>query len=318
MTPLEAALVQKLNDGSLELAPGLVRVSRVLNWGNFTIQSFHVTDGSRALHVKLTRTAEQDGIRRWMHVHQTLTANYHAPRVLAWLDLPGTDYGGIVFENIQGSTWNPTEQPEWAEPLAATLARLHADRALANLLPETAYTYRDCWNLRYREQFEQDLAVIRDAPPPFLAPAVFSWMERESQLVVNLPQTDSGFDPPARSPCHWDVWGSNVLLADQGDFFLLDWDDLALGDPALDCASLLWPIVSEGVHPWQRFLPDASRDPQFSARMELHVRALTLDYTIDVLADWVECDVPEWMDEVRLRKQSDHLQFLDLYRARWG
>jgi hypothetical protein len=31
--------------------------------------------------------------------------------------------------------------------------------------------------------------------------------------------------------------------------------------------------------------------------MDLHLRAIALDYLIDVLADWADCDVPEWRDE---------------------
>jgi hypothetical protein len=52
--------------------------------------------------------------------------------------------------------------------------------------------------------------------------------------------------------------------------------------------------------------------------MDLHLRATTLDYVIDVLADWADCDVPEWWEGVRRRKEADHVQYLDWYRSRWG
>jgi hypothetical protein len=52
--------------------------------------------------------------------------------------------------------------------------------------------------------------------------------------------------------------------------------------------------------------------------VDLHLRAITLDYLIDVLADWAECDVPEWREEVRRRKAAEHLEYFDGYRARWG
>jgi hypothetical protein len=52
--------------------------------------------------------------------------------------------------------------------------------------------------------------------------------------------------------------------------------------------------------------------------MDLHIRAIALDYLIDVLADWVECDVAEWRDRVRIKKEAEHSQYLDWYRSRWG
>ena len=47
-------------------------------------------------------------------------------------------------------------------------------------------------------------------------------------------------------------------------------------------------------------------------------RAITLDYVIDVLADWAQCDVPEWREQVRHRKETEHHGYYDWYRGRWG
>ena len=45
---------------------------------------------------------------------------------------------------------------------------------------------------------------------------------------------------------------------------------------------------------------------------------IALDGVIDVLADWMECNVPEWMDVVRERKRQEHLAAFARYRERWG
>jgi hypothetical protein len=78
-----------------------------------------------------------------------------------------------------------------------------------------------------------------------------------------------------------------------------------VGDEADDLATLVWPFVhSTGKH-W-RDLPGQERDGPFATRMDLHLDAITLDYLIDVLADWADCDVLEWRDEVRRRKEEEH------------
>ena len=89
-----------------------------------------------------------------------------------------------------------------------------------------------------------------------------------------------------------------------------------MGDEAEDLATLVWPFVHSTGQDWRGLLSDEG-DERFSARMDLHVRAIALDYLIDVLADWAECDVPEWRDEVRRRKEEEHRQYLDWYLSRW-
>jgi hypothetical protein len=107
------------NENPLGLKTGHVQVERVLNWGGFVTSSFQVSDGERRIHVKLA--AEQPEMRRWMAVHEYLEQHYRAPRVLAWVDLPGTTYGGLAFEWIIGRPWDVREQPEL---LGAAVSRI--------------------------------------------------------------------------------------------------------------------------------------------------------------------------------------------------
>src|SRR5262249_10132083 len=141
-------------------------------------------------------------------------------------------------------------------------------------------------------------------------------MEREARVVLSLAAENGAFAGVTRSPCHGDLWPDNVLIGDDGRPWVLDWDGLAVGDEAEDLATLVWPLVHAGDRDWHDLRGD-ERDAALGARMDLHLRAIALDYLIDVLADWAECDVPEWRDEVR-RKEDEHRRYLDWYLGRWG
>jgi hypothetical protein len=90
--------------GKFGLDAGSLTIRRVLNWGGFAAPSYHVGDGRRSIHAKLS--ADPGGMRRWLAVRDVLEGDYHAPPVLAWVDVPGTPFGGLVFEHIDGDTWD--------------------------------------------------------------------------------------------------------------------------------------------------------------------------------------------------------------------
>jgi hypothetical protein len=65
------------------------------------------------------------------------------------------------------------------------------------------------------------------------------------------------------------------------EWFVVDWDDLALGDPAVEFAVLLWPIVDQGGK-WSEFsIPDVENG--FRKRIEVCLRAQLLDEVIEHL-----------------------------------
>ena len=293
---------------------GLV-AERVLNRGGFGSHSYRVGDGGRSVHVKLANDPAE--MRRWFALGERLERDYRAPKILAWLDLPGTSWAGLVFEHLAGRTWNTAERPELLIELRELLGRLHADGPLADALGGGARSYRRCWELRYREQFEEDLRTVRAARPPFVADARLTWMEDEARAVLAMADGCGAFEGFTRSPCHWDLWPDNVMVDADGRWWVLDWDGLAVGDEAEDLATLVWPFVRAGGRDWRELIGGRTDGP-FADRMDRHLRAITLDYVIDVLADWAECDVPEWQDEVRRQKAAEHLEYYDWYRDRWG
>jgi hypothetical protein len=316
-TELEQRIVGyfRAQAGRYGLRAETLKAERVLNWGGFGAPSFRIGDGQRLLHVKLV--SEPAELRRWLAVHEWLEREYHAPPVLGWVDLPGTSYAGLAFEHLDGAAWDPATRPGLVHDLRDLLGRLHDDRRLADRIGDRPRTFRECWELRYREQYEQDLAIVRRDRPACVSEARLTWMEQESREVLALAAGHGAFEGLTRAPCHWDLWPENVLVAGDGTWWVLDWDSLGVGDVAEDYATLVWPLVCEHDRDWRDLL-GGERDASFAARLELHLRAITLDYVIDVLADWAECDVPEWREVVRRRKEAEHGRYLDWYRRRWG
>jgi thiamine kinase-like enzyme len=137
-------------------------------------------------------------------------------------------------------------------------------------------------------------------------------------VILNVPDGEPAFHGRTAALCHWDLWPNNVLVDVRGVWWVLDWDGLAVGDPAEDVATLVWPLIYRTNTDWQNWVRGDEYDADTARRIDLHLRAISLDYVIDVLADWVECDVPEWQAEVRVQKELEHHAYLEWYRARWG
>src|SRR2546430_440023 len=151
---------------------GQVRVQRVLNWGGFVSSSFRVSDGDRTAHLKLGRLSEQTQMRRWLAVHERLELHYRAPRILDWVDVPGTGHAGLLFEYIDGSTWDIDSRPDLMKEITSLLVTLHEDDELVRALGDPERTHRECWELRYRELFEEDLKAVRGSRPSFVSNAL--------------------------------------------------------------------------------------------------------------------------------------------------
>jgi aminoglycoside phosphotransferase (APT) family kinase protein len=89
---------------------------------------------------------------------------------------------------------------------------------------------------------------------------------------------------------------------------LLDWDDLSIGDPALDFVILTWPLRLETTR----------GDTAFRERCALYRRAQLLDSVIDPLADYIEAphDLDQ-LDEVQAAKRLEHEESLKQYRRQY-
>lgn len=111
----------------------------------------------------------------------------------------------------------------------------------------------------------------------------------------------------ASSPTHGDLWLENLLVTPDRSVFVLDWDDLSLGDPMLDVAMVTGPtrafIEPVSAHDW---LLDNPRQASVE-RLAVYSKAALLDWTLDALADYVAAsDVPAHAEMVRVEKERIH------------
>jgi aminoglycoside phosphotransferase (APT) family kinase protein len=181
---------------------------------------------------------------------------------------------------------------------------------MPNVSPIAADTYFDIYHAR----FVGDLDLIRTAQPEFVTDAVLEFMEHEVDVLAELVRSSAEFQEPLDTPIHGDLWLNNILWENRDSWHLLDWDDMCIGDPAIDIAMLTGPTPDslaplKGVDQLPIALSDAQRQ-----RLLLYGRAALLDWIIDPIADWIEAAAaPALASEVRLEKERMHRQALELY-----
>ena len=296
---------------AFQLDASALRVSYVLNWGGFINHSFQVSDGRTRLHLKLaTSTAAQNALRRW-YQHSAILQKYHAPRVLSWIDLDGAS--GLLFPQVDGITPGLTD--DVVCEVTQVLERLHDDRELrAALMPNdtpiAAETYFDIYHAR----FVADLDLIRAYRPDFMTDAVLEFMEHEVAVLAERVRSSAEFQEPLDTPIHGDLWLNNILWHNRDSWHLLDWDDMCIGDPAIDIAMLTGPTPDD-LAPLKRVdqLPIALSDSQ-RERLLLYGRAALLDWIIDPVADWIEAAAaPALESEIRGEKERMHRMALEAY-----
>jgi hypothetical protein len=299
-----------------------VEVAYVLNWGGFGTASYHAGDGTNRVHLKLTPDAgDQVGLLHWRAVRAILEDRYHAPAMLGWLTVPGTAYEGPVFEFLDGAPPDGVAMPSVLDELLRATGQLHADHELAEALAPSASprTHFDCLVSRYTDMLREELNIVRADPPSFINLARLRWLTEQADRLEDLARSSGAISGAARAVIHWDLWWDNVLVSPTGRWHILDWDDVSLGDPALDFATVIFPLTcGPAAHRWQDF-PIPAGDGALAARMALYRRAQVLDGVIYVLADWIECrQAPAVTAEVRARKRAEHEHFLRLYEDDYG
>lgn len=321
LTPLilQALQTQAVNLG---LRTDQLTVEHVLNWGGFGNASFHVGDGTRRVHLKLTRDADsQNALRRWRELRTILEERYHAPTMLGWLTVPGTAYEGPIFEFVEGEFLDACRMPGTLKEVLRIVGLLHADLELAQKITPSKRirTYLDCFRSRYIEMLREDLKEIQIEPPPFISPARLRWMSEQVEVLEKMAQESGAFDDIAQAVTHWDLWSGNILVHPSGRFYILDWDDVSLGDPAMDFSAAIFPTTcTPAPCDWRDYSIPAG-DEAFASRMALYRRTQVLDWVIDVLADWIDCrQAPSFQSEVRARKQAEHENFFRIYQTNYG
>lgn len=244
--------------------------------------SFEVSRGADHLWVRVAADADEDAaLQRWAEHATRLAEEYAGPPVLDVLRVE--ERTTLVFPFLPS-----VDRRIPPEEVLALLDRLHDDADLADALgpPVTA---RESFTRLWLERFRVDLEVVEG----YVAPDVLAWMITETELLAALLEGHV-FDVWVHAPVHGDPWHENIH-AGPDRWWLLDWEDLAVGDPVIDEA-----IVAPG--------------RGGSPRHPVAHRAVMLDAVVDGAADWVENRDPA----VRAAKEAAYLAAIEAYEATWG
>jgi aminoglycoside phosphotransferase (APT) family kinase protein len=241
-----------------------------------------------------------------------------------WIVIPGTALAGAVFEWIDG-TIPAAVAGAVRDAATAIVRRLHADATLAAELRRLGDVERTCadgYRGSYHERFVEDLRGIRCEPPSFVDPPLLAWLAEEADRIAGLVDASTAFAAPAASATHRDLWLDNLMVTGDGRLYILDWDEIGLGDPMMDWAMLLGPSRARVVPATAADL-DAVGGASFTRaereRFDLYARASLLDWTIDPLSDWVEAArEPLHGETVRAVNRRTHTRALALYRELYG
>jgi aminoglycoside phosphotransferase (APT) family kinase protein len=141
------------------------------------------------------------------------------------------------------------------------------------------------------------------------------WMRDESRMLIELADGLDEFSALSRSPVHGDFYEGNVLETSKGEWFVIDWDDLAVGDPAAD----LTKLVGRNNSSLKKRVLERYSDRHLQRRVKFYERATLLDKVIDGLADYLVLSL-EGNDALDLRthKFEAYRDGLDEYRMRYS
>ncbi|HCB07663.1 MAG TPA: hypothetical protein PLZ93_14110 [Nocardioides sp.] len=255
--------------------------------------SFAVRVGGRSLWAEVAANEDEDHeLATWSRVASLLAERHAAPPVVDELTISGRT--ALLFEYVDAPPATRSTLHARYDEARAVLAGLHADTELTTRLggpTTTAACFRKVWI----ERFEADLDVVEG----YVAKDEHSYLTDEVAALGSL--VDELADS-VHAPMHGDPWHENWLVAPDR-LWLLDWEDLAIGDPVVDDAILRHDALGIDPHHW----PDS---PAYAVAR----RALMLDAAVDVAADWVENTDPR----IRRAKEAAYTAGLEVYRDEFG
>ncbi|HVN56538.1 MAG TPA: aminoglycoside phosphotransferase family protein [Anaerolineaceae bacterium] len=306
-----------------DLQTDAVQVNYRLNWAGFANASFQLSDGRNSYHFKVSEAPRNKAqLKRWQRLHSTLEKEYHAPRLVDWVDLPGSDYSGLLLVDIPGKSPDLVSEPALFQEVLSTIDRLHGDQVLGVVLRGLDGP-RSClksYLQAYHNRFLDDLRGLEGRLPDWFEARQLDWLKSEVRGLEQAARLSSAFQAPAVSPVHGDLSPSNIIRSEGGRWNILDWDELTIGDPAQDWSLLLDPLgQARAEFPvgfgWHELVQHA--DPGLERRMEFYARVLLFDRILDGLADVVEGrDTGEDLGNYESAKKASILQALEQYRAR--
>ena len=268
------------------LGPGAVATHRHNHTG--TGKLFDVLAGRAHLWAKVAADDEEDAaLRTWASVAALLAERHSAPRCSRSSTSPATR---DCCSRSSTPRWRPgppcRRGTPRCRPCWTVSTPIVTSRSGSAVRQPAGRSSREVWVSR----FETDLRIIAG----HVAPDVHAYLATEVEVLSGL--VDS-LEDRVHVAIHGDPWHENVLLASDR-VWLLDWEDLSVGDPVIDDAILRMDVLG-------------SDDWPAGARFDIARRALLLDAALDGAADWVENSDPA----IRAGKERAYLEGLAAYRA---
>jgi aminoglycoside phosphotransferase (APT) family kinase protein len=169
------------------------------------------------------------------------------PRAIRWL--PATEaqpHGGVLCGWIEGTQLSAAADPE---SVAAFIRDLHAvDTAVLRGIAEPYAR----WRVRRLDQAREGLAAVS----ALVGAEITRWVGRVLGDLADDLRT-----LPGAPIVHGDFWHENLLARGSRLTAVLDWEEAAVGDPAIDLAGL-WYLGDD----WALAVLDALRAPRSERR----------------------------------------------------
>lgn len=314
------------NAFSLGLNSANITVKYIWNPGGFVNQSYRLSDGKTNLHVKLVQEKRVPQLKQWAQISDHLTNEYNAPQLVGEVtqEITAGYCYGLVFDFINGKPLSSFSDPKpVVVKVLQALNQLHSDTEIkeAIVTEEKAYSYADAFIEEYITRFEEDMEIIRANKHllHFVTESSLDWFDSEVEALKKIVSEMPSFQKQATDVVHNDINWENVLADDKLNFWMIDWDDLAVaGDAAMDYSVFLWPLYNSEDWPFWKEQVISLAGNEIFERIALYFRAKLLDDVIDVLADYVESEnIAEVKEVTQKRAQDIHLraypEYLRLY-----
>lgn len=265
--------------------------------------NYQVRIPGRDLWLRVAQEVGDDAtMDRWAACADLLTARYGAPRLLERQVVAGRT--ALAFELIGGRTATRDDVTSRLVELLTLTRSLHGDTELAARVGQRitmGASFRQIWV----DRLHADLEEMAD----HVERGLHAWMTAQVESLEVFTHGEC-FGGLVNGPVHADLWRENVMVS-HGKLRLVDWEDLSIGDPVVDDATLLWEAFGDDLDAWVSARPPA--DDAEHARFHVAHRAIMLDQVIDVLADAVETRDPR----IAQAKRQQHDVALVHYRERY-
>lgn len=179
----------------------------------------------------------------------------------------------IVQPFVAGRTPSPTDfQHQW-QKVAALIHKMHAHPQIRETLVSSSSDSLKEAGLRAMDRLRQRWERYKAQVPSGIAPFVDHSL-RELERQIHL------FSMEGLVTSHNDICNANWLFASDGNIYIVDFESMAMDDPAFDMGALLWWYYPPQLR--QQFLEIAEYpyDHEFRfrmrVRMALHCLSITL------------------------------------------